>query len=219
MIKMPKMLTGVWDKVTDVFAAIHFNRTFAAVNGGVYYRLTEQDHDNIRALLKDNYFIILTRRKSHLTTYLIAIASLIASGKFSHYTHALMNVEGDLSGHLGYKLIEATGEGVHYSTFMQVFDCDSVVLLKPRGVSAEEWTAVMDTVKADLGRPYDDFFDISNDMTVSCVELVYWGLKKLPDYETRFANLVKLITDHKNDLTPQMLLDCGDLDVAFEVRR
>lgn len=219
MIKVPKMFVGAWDKLLDFFAAIHFNRTFAAANGGVYYRLTEQDHDKLRELLKDNYFIILTRRKSHLTTYLIAIASFIVDHKMSHYTHALMNVEGDLAGHLGYKLIEATGEGVHYSTFMEVFDCDSVVLLTPKGVTPAEWTAVMDEVKNDLGKQYDDFFDISNDLSVSCVEMVYWGLKTLPDYEQRFPNLVRLIREHKDDLTPQMLLDCGDLDVAFEVRR
>ncbi len=219
MVKLPSFLNRTWSALLDVFAAIHFNRTAAVFNDGIYYNLTEQDHDQLRQMLKDNYYVILTRRKSHLTTYLIALVSFIVSGKSAHYTHALMNVEGDLEGHLGHKLIEATGEGVHCSTFMEVFDCDSVVLLTPKGVAPEEWTAVMDEVKNDLGKQYDDFFDISNDLSVSCVEMVYWGLKTLPDYEQRFPNLVRLIREHKDDLTPQMLLDCGDLDVAFEVRR
>lgn len=216
-------LTGtalkVWDWLTDVFAAIKFDRTAAVLNGGMYYRLKERDHDTIRQMLKDNYYIILTRRKSHLTTYLIAIASAIVDKKFSHYTHALMNVEGDLDGHVGFKLIEATGKGVHYSTFMEVFDCDSVVLLTPKGLTAEEWTTVLDTVKGQLGKEYDDLFDILNAENVSCVEMVYWGLKALPNYEQRFPKLVALIEQRKNNLTPQMLYDTGELEVAFEVRR
>lgn len=219
MIKIAEPLHGAWSALLDFFAAIHWNRTQAVVNGGVYYRLTESDHDTLRQMLKDNYYIILTRRKSHLTTYVIALTSLFVEGKIAHYAHALMNVEGDLDGHLGYKLIEATGKGVHYSTFMEVFNCDSVALLTPKGMTPEDWTAVMDNVKSKLGAEYDDFFDIAEDKRVSCVEMVYWGLKSLPDYEQRFPNLLKLIREHKNDLTPQMLLDCGDLEVAFEVRR
>lgn len=219
MIKIPTPLLGAWNWLLDVFAAIKFDRTFAVLNGGMYYRLTEDDHDDIRLELKDNYFIILTRRRSHLTTYLIALVSLFVDKKFAHYTHALMNVEGDLDELLGYKLIEATGKGVHYSTFMEVFDCDSVVLLSPKGMTPQEWTTVMDTVKADLGKEYDDFFDITNNQNVSCVELVYWGLMSIPDAEQRFPSLLKLIRERGNDLTPQMLYDCGDLEIAYEVRR
>lgn len=219
MINIPTPLRSLWKGLLNIFSSIHWNRTSAMFNNGIYYKLEEPDHDKLREMLKDNYFVILTRRRCHLTTYLIALASLVAAGKPSHYTHALMNVEGDLDGHLGYKLIEATGVGVHYSTFMQVFDCDSVVLLSPKGMTPEAWTAVMDNVKAKLGEEYDDFFDISEDKSVSCVEMVYWGLKSLPDYQTRFPELIKLIETHGNDLTPQMLYDCGDLDVAFEVRR
>jgi hypothetical protein len=219
MIKIPTPLLGAWNWLLDVFASIKFDRTVAVLNGGIYYRLQEQDHDEIRQRLKDNYFIILTRRRSHLTTYLIALVSLFVDRKFAHYTHALMNVEGDLDKLLGYKLIEATGEGVHYSTFMQVFDCDSVVLLSPKGMTPDEWTTVMDAVKDDLGKEYDDFFDITNDKSVSCVELVYWGLMSVPNAEQRFPNLLALIRERGNDLTPQMLYDCGDLDVALEIRR
>jgi hypothetical protein len=219
MINIPKPLQGAWDKLLTFFAAIKFDWLFALFNSGKYYRLTEDDQMTIRKMLKDNYFIILTRRKSHLTTYLIALVSAIVTGKFAHYTHALMNVEGDLETLDGYKLIEATSTGVHWSTFEEVFDCDSVVLLSPRGLSLHGWTVVLDTVKSQLGKEYDDLFDIASDQNVSCVEMVYWGLKSLPDYETRFPELVQLIRTRGNDLTPQMLYDCGDLDVAFEIRR
>ena len=209
----------LWNGLMDFFAAIHWPRTQAVINGGVYYKLTEADHDRIREILSKNYLIILTRRKSHLTTYLIALVSGIVDRKISHYTHALMNVEGDLAGHLGYKLIEATGVGVHYSTFMEVFDCDSVALLAPKGIPLEDWTKVLDEVKNDLGKGYDTLFDISSDQNVSCVEMVYWGLKTLPDFEQRFPKLVALIKERGNNLTPQMLYDTGELEVVFEVRR
>lgn len=207
-----------WDALLGVFSNLHWSRTQAVINGGVYYRLTEADHNRIREILAKDYLIILTRRKSHLTTYLISLVSAIVDHKLSHYSHALMNVEGDIPGHLGYKLIEATGVGVHYSTFMQVFDCDSVALLSPKGVPLEEWTKVLDKVKTNLGKQYDTLFDISSDQQVSCVELVYWGLKSMPDFETRFPKLIALIRERKNNLTPQMLYDTGELDVVFEVR-
>ena len=218
-MKLTGLPLKLWNGLLGIFADIHWLRTQAVINGGIYFKLKESDHDKIREILAKDYLIILTRRKCHLTTYLIALVSAFVDRKFSHYTHALMNVEGDLEGHLGYKLIEATGVGVHYSTFMEVFDCDSVALLSPKGVSLEEWTRVLDKVKLDLGKSYDTLFDITNDQRVSCVEMIYWGLKSMPDFETRFPKLIKLIKAEKNSLTPQMLYDTGELDIVFEVRR
>jgi hypothetical protein len=200
-------------------SGIHWPRIQAVINGGIYYGLREADHDALRVLLKEHNCLILTRRKSHLTTYFIAIMSWFATKKAAHYAHALMNVEGDITNNIDYRLIEATGKGVHYSTFMEVFDCDSACILKPRGVSMEEWTFVLDTVKASLGEEYDMMFDLADETKVSCIELVYKGIKRLPNYAERFPQLLSLIEKMKGDLTPQMLYDCGDLDVVFEVRR
>jgi len=214
--------TGIWLKLwngmLEFFSDIKWLRIQSTINGGIYYELTEAEHDKIRDILAKNYLIILTRRKSHLTTYLIAVVSAFVDHKLSHYTHALMNVEGDLPGNLGYQLIEATGVGVHYSTFMQVFDCDSVALLSPKGIPLEEWTKVLDKVKTSLGKDYDTLFDLSSDKQVSCVEMVYWGLKSMPDFEQRFPKLIALIQERGNNLTPQMLYDTGELEIIFEVR-
>ena len=210
---------NAWNGVMKFFSSIHWPRAQAAINGGIYYRATEADHDTIRAMLKKDYLIILTRRKSHFTTWVIALAAWITTGKPSHYAHALMNVEGDIQNNIDYKLIEATYTGVHYSTFMEVFDCDSICLLKPRNTSLEEWTIVLDAVKKDYGFKYDTLFDILDESDVSCVELIYNGLKKLPGWKDRYAKLVALIEKHGNNLTPQMLYDCDDLDVVWEIRR
>lgn len=209
----------LWSGLTGIFSYVAWPRTQAVFNKGMYYSLKEVDHDQLRKLLKENYCLILTRRKCHLSTYTVMIGSLIASGKLAHWSHSLMNVEGDIANNIDFKLIEATGElGVHYSTFMEVFDVDSVALLKPRGVSLEDWTFVLDRVKADYGKSYDTLFDIYSDQQVSCIELIYQGLQKLPNYQARFPKLLEMVDTAKN-ITPQMLYDCAELDVVFEARR
>lgn len=213
------VLFKLWQGCANFVSGIHWNRTQAVINGGMYYSLTESDHDMLRLLLKENYCLIVTRRKAHLTTYLISLMSRWATGRPTHYAHALMNVEGDIENHVDFKLIEATGKGVHYSTFMEVFDCDSVAVLKPRDVPLDEWTAVLEAARLSLGSEYDMMFDLNDESKVSCIELCYKAIKRLNNYKERFPNLLALIEEKKGDLTPQMLYDCGDLDVVFEVRR
>ncbi len=205
--------------MAEFFASIQWPRAQSMVNGGLYYYLKEHDHDIIRSLLKENYLIVLTRRKSHLTTYIIFVLNYLYTRKKPYYTHAFMNVEGDITNNMDYKIIEATASGVHYSTFMQVFDCDSVVLLKPKGVPLTEWTAVLDNVKAQLGLPYDNIFDITTKTSVTCAEMVYQGLLSLPDYQKRFPKLLSLLEAEKHNLAPQNFYECGDFDIVYECRR
>lgn len=219
IVKKSPLLSFIWSKIALGIGLVHWPRLQALIQGGVYYYLDEADHDKIRELLKNHYYVILTRRKSHLSTYLITLGSLLFANRRAYWTHALMNVEGDLKGHLGYKLVEATGTGVHYSTFMQVFDCDSVVFMKPKGVTIAKWTAALDTAKTSLGKQYDTLFDILDDKSVSCVELVYNAMKTLPGGVEKFPNLQRLIEASTGELTPQMLYDCGDLEVVLEIRK
>lgn len=217
-VNSPQVLP-IYEKILKVFSEIKWPGLRALFNRGLYYSLKEVDHDKLRSLLKDGYYIILTRRKCHFTTYVIALTSYFTTGTRSHWTHALMNVEGDVATHMEHRLVEAIGRGVQVSTFMEVFDCDSVALLKPKGVGLDEWNKVMDKVISKIGTPYDLEFDISDDSKNSCVELVYHGLQQLPDFDTRFVDLIKLIKTSKNNLTPQMLYACGDLELICEIRR
>lgn len=213
-----KWANSLWNGCMNLFSSIEWRRTFAFLNKGLYYSLKESDHDLIRMLLKEHYCLILTRRKCCLSTYMITLGSLITIGKSSHWTHTLMNLEGDIVNNVDFKLIEATSKGVHYSTFMEVFDVDSIVLLKPRDISLLEWTLVLDKVKSDYGKEYDTLFDIYSEQNVSCIELIYHGLKKLPDYQQRFPKLIEMVNSAKN-ITPQMLYDCEELEIVFETRR
>lgn len=187
-------------------------------NNGVYWSLTEQDLDYIRRELKTNYFIINTATSCHLSTHLIRIMSRINGSKDAFYSHVLMNTEDGATIDNDYKLIEATQKGVHYSTFMEVFACDAVALLKPKNMALEDWTAAIDAERSKDGLPYDNVFDLLDDTHMSCVELVLDAIKNVKDYENKFPNLLEMIKRDGN-LTPQMFRDCPDFEVHWEVRR
>lgn len=205
---IPKISWITWDSLRALF------------NKGVYYSLNEQDWEYLRAALSKDYYIILTRNDSHFSTYLVQLGNLLTSRKLGHWSHALMNLEGDNPIiDANFRLVEATSKGVHYSTFLEVFRCDSVALLKPKNMTIEQYTAVMDKALTKVGTPYDNMFDLKSDSEVSCVELVRVALQELPDYNIKFSNLEKMIIDNDGNLTPEMFYHCPDFEVFWEVRR
>jgi hypothetical protein len=211
---------NVLHKITGVFSRTSWRSFRALFNHGIYYDLKEEDLDKVRKYLSKSYFIILTYRKAHLTTWLVGLLTLIKTGKWPKYSHVLMNVdsENDKDNWNCFKLIEASNKGVHYSTFMEVFDCDAVCLLQPKNISQEELNYIIDGLLTQHGYKYDDLFDLSDQTHVSCVELVLNALKKTPNYATDFAELDKMINKVGN-LTPQMYLDCPDFKKILEIRR
>jgi uncharacterized protein YycO len=185
----------------------------------VYETLRHHEVDEIRQKLKDNYYIILSRHSGHLSTYAIAFAHLVLTGKWGYYGHAFLNVENEVKTDSDYKFMEATGKGVHYSDWAEAFDSQtgSVALLKPKSMSIEHWTAVMDKARTELGKPYDTLFDLTNDRALSCVELVRAALQAEPNYASDFANFEAMIAKNRN-LDPQMFMECADFEVVYEVR-
>lgn len=186
-------------------------------------KLSEEDKEILRSMLSDNYYLIMTRRSNHLSTYLIMLGHWLFSGDFrlGYYSHVLMNLENLVTSDSDFRfvnLIEATGIGTHYSTFDTVFgDVDSVAVLKPRNLDLEEWTAVMDKARTTLGRPYDTLFDLKNNMAVSCVEMVREALLGDPNYDHDFAEFEALVQKSKR-LNPQTFYECSDFEVVFERR-
>lgn len=168
--------------------------------------------------LISDYYIIATRRQNYLSTFFINLGHFLFTGRWGYYSHVLMNLEDEVTKLADFRLIEATGSGTHYSPFSKVFDTvDSVALLKPKGIAIEEWSFIMDKVKQQLGKPYDNLFDIANDQALSCVELIRIGLTSLPDYKTRFAHFERTIAKKKN-LTPQMYLECTDFEIVWQYK-
>ena len=203
-----------------IVSPITWNPVKALFNGGVYWNLTEKDHDTLRKLLKENHYFLMNYRNSHLTTLFIGIMTLLKTGKWAKYTHAFVNLEGDaIQSDEDFRIIEATATGVHYSTFMEVFDCDAVMLRVPRGVTPNEWAIMINKVLKDgLGKPYDTLFDVMNDMELSCVEVIWIMLGAIPDCEKYIPGLLKEVRRIGN-LTPQMLADTPDFETVLEIRR
>jgi len=179
-------------------------------------KLTEAEKDAIAKMLASGYYVILTGSTNHLSSIIVSFLSFVKTGKWAKYTHVLMNCDNitNPSDRDKFKFVEATAVGVHYSTFDQVFDCDYVCLLTPANVNNEEWTLVIDSLLTQVGKPYDDLFDLSDDSRVSCVELVLEALKS-SGYEEDFLNLEFMIKKEGN-LVPQMYRDCPDFNIALE---
>lgn len=205
---MLKTFVKVWSTIVQAVGNIHWNTDV---------RISDVKQNKIRGLLKDDYYIILTRRSNHLSTYFIAIIELFLTGKVGYWSHALMNLEDTVTEDKDFRLMEATGVGVHYAEFGNVFDAQSAVLMKPKHMTLGEWTDVLDDAKAQLGKPYDTLFNIADSSSLSCIELVRQILMGTPGYQEKFKNFEAMITRHKN-LSPQMLYDCEDFEIVYEIR-
>ena len=208
--------------IEDVFVKFIGRMNWTLKNG-----LTLDEQQIIREKLTTDYYVILTRNKSHLAAYAISFGDFLTTGKFGYWAHGLMNFEDKVNGDSDFKLvntygddftlIQSTGPGVAYATFLDVFTCSSAVLLKPKHMPIDAWSAILDKAKTELGKPYDTLYDMSQDQKLSCVELVRQALMADPTYATNFANFEAMVQKYKR-ITPQMLYDCDDFEVAYEIR-
>lgn len=195
--------------------------------------ISSADQEKIKELLKDNYLVILTFRRNHLSSFLVLIGNFLLTGKLGKWSHVLMNLEDEVRSDSDFRivemdegisltareryLIEAVGSGVVINPFEKVFNVHRAALMKPKKMTLDEWRTVLDTAKQQLGKPYDTLFNIADARALSCVELVRVILQAQPNYEENFANFERLIKKYGN-LTPQMYYDCGDFEVVFETR-
>lgn len=203
-------------KITPMFQGIIL--PIGKIHWKTKKELSPEDKQKIMDLLKDNYFIILSRRTNHLSTYFVSLAEFITRKKFAYWSHALMNLEDEVTSEIDFRLMEATGTGVHYSTFAEVFDVQATVLLKPKSMDITEWTQTLDDAKAQLGKEYDTLLDIYDSSKLSCIEMVRKILMGNPNYSSDFANFEKMIAEIDN-VTPQMLYDCSDFEIVLEIRK
>ena len=208
------LVTSTYNSIRNILAVM-----IGKINWKTKRVLSPEEFETIRQKLKDDYYIILSRHDGHLSTYAIALAHCFLTHHWGYYAHVFMNLEDTVLSDNDYRFIEATGTGVHISGFSGVFDdqTSSVALLKPKSMSLDKWTSVMDKAKTELGKPYDTLFDLANDNKLSCVELVRDALRNEPNYETDFANFEAMIADAKN-LDPQMFYECSDFVVEYETR-
>lgn len=193
-----------------LIAKIHWNE-----NDGI----PEHEQGTIHSMLVKDYYIIATRRDNFLSSWFMNLGHFFLTGRWGFWTHVLMNTEDEVHSPDDFRLIEATGKGTHYSTLQAVLSgVEAVALIKPVGMTTDEWTVCLDEAKTYLGRPYDNLFDLIGDEEINCVELVRRALQKLPDYDTRFAAFEQLIRKKKGKLTPTMFIECPDFEVVWVVK-
>jgi signal peptidase I len=207
-------IRSIYERITRWFLLDFASKVHWRLRGG----LTDEDRAQLKELLAKDYYVIVTRRRNHLTTYLTAIGNFILSGKFSYWGHVLMNLEDKVNDVSDFRLVEAITPGVEYTPFDKVFDCSAVALLKPKGGAQGYWTMAMDASKTYVGRPYDTLFDLAHDNKMSCVEVVLDAIRAIPNHMTWFSEFENDIAKRKN-LTPQMFYDCSDFEVVWEVRK
>ena len=204
---------NIIQKITSAVAVLT-----GKINSTLKNPLTTEEKAQLNTLLVPNYYIILTRNNNHLSSYMIGIADFFLRGKFGYWGHALMNLEDTVINNEDFRFVEAIGTGVQYADFDDVMAVNSIVLLRPKNIDIGDWTLILDTAKSDIGKPYDTLFDLKQDKALSCVELVRDALQADPSYATSFANFEAMVQKYGR-LTPQMIYDCPDFEVAYEVRR
>ena len=87
-------------------------------------------------------------------------------------------------------------------------------LLTPANIENGEWTTIIDALINQVGKPYDDLFDLSESTRVSCVEVVLDALEAAHNDKELLA--LKLEIASEGNLIPQMYRDCTDFKVAYE---
>ncbi len=210
------MFKGITEAVVTFIGKIHWKTS---------RKLPAEDLDYIRGQLKDNYLIICTYRSNHLSSFFIGLGHFLLTGRWGKWSHVLINLEDEVKADTDFRLmpasrdmVEAVGTGSRVPTFEQVFgDIQGVAFLKPKSMTLDEWRTVLDAAKAQLGKPYDNLFNIADDSRVSCVELVRNILKGQPNYEQDFAHFEAYI-QRKDNITPAMFYECPDFEVIYEKR-
>jgi hypothetical protein len=128
-----------------------------------------------------------------------------------------MNIENQVTTDADFRIVEAIGTGIAITPFAHAFDVSGVAMLKPKNMTVDKWTAVLDKAMTEVGKPYDNLFDLKNDQALSCVELIRTALMAEPDYYENFAHFEARIAKEKN-LTPEMFYECEDFEVVLEIR-
>lgn len=172
--------------------------------------LLDSDLYELRKELLSTPSIVLTRKRNHMSSFVVSLMSFIKTGKWSKYTHAILNINGE-------KFIEATGKGVHYSSFDEAFKYSgNICVLVPMNMKKDDWDFMLDVASENIGKPYDNFFDMNDDTHLYCTELVLISLTNIDDFDIKFESLIDDIRKTGN-LTPQMLRDSEVFNVTFEV--
>jgi len=223
--KTKRTLLGMFGGFIAGLASVTWRSWKALFNHGIYWKLTEADHNELRRKLGSGFYVILTAGHPSLSGIGVKMASLLTGRGWPVFTHVLLNVDNEddpLRSH-EFQLVESIQQGVVYSTFMKVFDCDIVALLRPRGFTEDEWEKALERAKDNVGKGYDTLFDLIDNTEMSCVELVRDALigsfDNFEDYKKRFFHFESMIEANNGELIPEMFFKCRDFHVELYIDR
>lgn len=214
---------SIFKKIYELILDLIANTTWRGLRTLIYgkpYSLDLADWKSIHSILSSGYYIILTADKSHASSWAVRILGLGFMGKISDYSHALVNIEPeqDTYSYSEFKFVEAIGTGVKISEWEEVFNCDTVCILKPKYYSVEELNFALSTAYTQVGKKYDKYFNLNEGSELSCVEVVRQQLKQLPYYDERMRVFEFMIANY-GQLTPQMFRNCPDFEVLLEIKK
>lgn len=203
----------------NVLSVVNWDRPRELITGR-RYNLDVDDWCKIAKELDRGYYIILTYRKSHLSSYAVQLGHFALTGKFGDYSHALCNIEPDknINGFDDFKFIEAIGKGVVCNDWHDTMNVDRICILKPKYYTQEEFDSCVTEIYDEIGKKYDKRFKYNDPKNRSCVEIARERMIHLPDYFTKMRVFEYMIQNEKN-LTPQMFRDCPDFEVVLEIKR
>lgn len=179
--------------------------------------MTINDENAIKRMLFKNYYIIATFDPYSLSGLFVVCATFLLTGKLPKYTHVLFNVEmdneHDENGVPKFRFVESTSDGVHYSDFKKALGHSKrIALITPKYYSQERFDETIGMVHAYIGRGYDFRYNLEDNLTLSCVELVWQRLKQMEFAEDHFRCL-SFLMKYEGNLTPEMFF-CPDFKIA-----
>ena len=211
------MVYYIISKIMKVFSIINWEWLKLKLTGK-RFNLTLEDIILVTNKIGPDYYLILTRKDAHLSTYLVNLGHFLKTGNWGFWSHILMNVDNSVDDVNKFLFCEATGTGVHTSKLMDVLNCDAVCLLKLTNYTAKEFTECTDDYLDDVGKEYDCLFDMLNANKMSCVEFVRDQLLHLSNYDQRMTRFRELVCREKS-ITPDMFYSCMDFEIVLEIRR
>ena len=181
--------------------------------------LSENKIREIKRYLRDQNCLIATYDPYSLSGMFVIVGTYIKTRRWPKYTHLIANTERaqtSLSLPIEFKFVEATGKGVKKPTFDQVFrKVKRAALLTPKFCTQDQFEEAIYFANDTVGREYDFLYNNGDQTKMSCVEVILYCLRKLPNYEVNFRCL-DFMMKYLKVLTPQMFIDCGEFHV-YEV--
>jgi hypothetical protein len=212
-LKLQRMLT----KFATLLGHLNVEVLFLFIFGK-RYAIQSIDIHRVEDTVKSGPRIILTRKKTHLSAFFVALGHFFLTGEWGYWSHLSLCIPDSGQTKWTMKVIESTSDGVRLSFLVDVMKADAVCVMRPRLVDGEMWGEMLAEAMAKLGVAYDDDFNLESDDEVSCVELLMAAAKQSFDFDRYFPGLSAMVAKEKN-LTPDMIYTCGDFQIYYEARR